>query len=75
MLISFGAIIGRTSPTQIVLMAVCQSFAYAINKVVLVLGLIGAEDVGGSITIHMFGAYFGLAVSYMLGPPKPSTVG
>lgn len=70
MLISFGAIIGRASPTQLVLMTTFQSFFYAINKVILVLGMIGAEDVGGSITIHMFGAYFGLAVSYMLGPPK-----
>lgn len=39
----------------------------------IVLGLVSAEDVGGSITIHMFGAYFGLAVSYVLGAPKRST--
>lgn len=55
-------------------MALCQSFFYAFNKVVIVLGLWGAEDVGGSITIHMFGAYFGLAVSYVLGPPKEESV-
>lgn len=27
-------------------------------------------DVGGSITVHAFGAYFGLAVSLMLRPGK-----
>lgn len=27
-------------------------------------------DVGGSITVHAFGAYFGLAVSLMLRPSK-----
>ena len=69
LLISYGAIIGRATPVQLVVMALCQSFFYAFNKVVLVFGLWGAEDVGGSMTIHCFGAYFGLAVSHALGPP------
>lgn len=73
LLISFGAVIGRASPVQLVVMALCQSFAYAFNKVVLVFGVWAAEDVGGSMTIHMFGAFFGLAVSYVLGVPKAST--
>ncbi|CAJ1966222.1 unnamed protein product [Cylindrotheca closterium] len=73
LLISYGAVIGRASPVQLVVMAICQSFFYAFNKVVIVLGFLGAEDVGGSMTIHMFGAYFGLAVSKALGPPKVSS--
>ena len=28
------------------------------------------NDVGGSITVHAFGAYFGLAVSFVLRPKK-----
>jgi ammonium transporter Rh len=74
LLISYGAVIGRASPVQLVIMTLVQSFFYAGNKVLLVHGIFGAEDVGGTITIHMFGAYFGLAVSYALGAPKrPST--
>ena len=68
LLITFGALIGRVSPLQMLVLALCEAFFYAFNKVFLVLGMIGAEDVGGSMTIHMFGAYFGLAVSYALGP-------
>jgi len=51
------------------IICVSQSFFYAFNKVIMVLGFIHAEDVGGSMTIHMFGAYFGLACSYALGGP------
>ena len=47
LLISFGAILGRATPVQLLLMAVLQAFFYAINKVVLVFGALGAEDVGG----------------------------
>ena len=74
LLISYGAIIGRATPVQLVVLAVCQSFFYAFNKVVVVFGLWGAEDVGGSMTIHCFGAYFGLAVSYALGPPQERSI-
>jgi ammonium transporter Rh len=72
-LISFGAVIGRATPTQLVIMALGQSIPYAMNKVLFVFGVFAAEDVGGSMTIHMFGAVFGLTVSYVLGPPKDAT--
>lgn len=48
-------------------LASSEGIFYVFNKVFLVLGYIDAEDVGGSMTIHMFGAYFGLAASYALG--------
>lgn len=75
LMITFGAIIGRASPLQLLIICISQSFFYAFNKVALVLGAIGAEDVGGSMTIHMFGAYFGLAASYALGAPKDVMTG
>jgi ammonium transporter Rh len=67
LLISFGAVIGRASPLQMLALTVSQSVFYAFNKVILVFGYIQAEDVGGTLTIHMFGAYFGMAASYALG--------
>ena len=73
LLISYGAVIGRASPVQLVVMALCQAFFYAFNKVIIVFGLCEAEDVGGTLTIHMFGAFFGLAVSHVLGAPKSSS--
>ena len=32
-------------------------------------GALNVVDVGGTYSDHMFGAYFGLAVSYILGTP------
>jgi ammonium transporter Rh len=71
LLISFGAVIGRASPLQLVIMGILQSFFYAVNKVVLVFGVFKAEDVGGTLTIHLFGAYFGIAVARAFAKPKP----
>jgi ammonium transporter Rh len=70
LMISFGALIGTASPLQMLVICFSQVVFYSFNKVFLVLGYIGAEDVGGSMTIHMFGAYFGLACSKALGGPK-----
>ncbi|EEC50790.1 predicted protein, partial [Phaeodactylum tricornutum CCAP 1055/1] len=67
LMISFGALIGTATPLQMMLIALSQSFFYALNKVFFVFGMVGAEDVGGSMTIHCFGAYFGLAASLAMG--------
>jgi len=69
-LISFGAMIGRTSPTQILVLVVLETIFYTLNKI-FVLGQYQeptfVADAGGTIIIHVFGAYFGLAASRMLG--------
>lgn len=53
-LISFGAIIGRASPLQLIVMVLGESVFYAINKVVFVLGFLQTEDVGGvSVRKHV----------------------
>eukprot|EP00112_Aurelia_sp_Birch-Aquarium-sp1_P003620 Seg1408.7 transcript_id=Seg1408.7/GoldUCD/mRNA.D3Y31 product="Ammonium transporter Rh type A" protein_id=Seg1408.7/GoldUCD/D3Y31 len=64
-LISFGAIIGKASRLQLIVMAIIESVIYAVNELILV-HYIKVTDIGGSMIIHMFGAYFGLAVALVL---------
>lgn len=68
-LISMGAVLGRTMPSQLMFMAFIEVPLYAINFYI-VTHYLGMSDVGGSITIHTFGCYFGLSVSAMLGKPE-----
>ena len=70
LLISFGALIGRATPLQMVGIGIAEGIFYTLNKILIVFGLLNAVDVGGTITIHMFGAYFGLAASKALGPQE-----
>lgn len=67
-LISFGAVLGKTSPVQLLIMTLLEITTFCINEH-LVVGVIGASDVGASMTIHAFGAYFGLAVARVLYRP------
>ncbi|XP_077181659.1 ammonium transporter Rh type B isoform X4 [Paroedura picta] len=67
-LISFGAVLGKTSPIQLLLMTWLEVVLFAVNEYVL-LNILGAKDAGGSMTIHTFGAYFGLMASRVLYRP------
>ena len=67
-MITFGALIGKISPTQIIWLLALEVPIYAANAH-LVADYFGVLDVGGSITIHAFGCFFGVAASYMLTPP------
>ena len=69
-LISFGALIGKITPYQLLVMTVIELVAHACNYNVLMVGVMGITDVGGTYIDHMFGAYFGLAVAYVLGAPE-----
>ncbi|NP_001279347.1 ammonium transporter Rh type A [Callorhinchus milii] len=64
-LITFGAILGKTSPVQLLILTVLEITIFAANEF-LVGEVLKAKDVGASMTIHAFGAYFGLAVSRVL---------
>lgn len=68
-LISFGALLGKTSFYQMILITILELIFYAINESIGV-ELYKAVDMGGSMYVHTFGAYFGLAVSYMITDRK-----
>ncbi|KAG7335994.1 hypothetical protein KOW79_000687 [Hemibagrus wyckioides] len=70
-LISFGAVLGKTSPIQMLVMAIFEVTLFAVNEYILIVHL-GARDAGGSMTIHTFGAYFGLMVTRVLYRPNLS---
>lgn len=73
-LISFGAVIGKVSPFQLVVMTIVELQFHSFNFKVLMTNLLNVCDMGGTYIDHMFGAYFGLAVAYMLGKPKTEPV-
>ncbi|KAM6181766.1 ammonium transporter Rh type A [Erethizon dorsatum] len=64
-LISFGAVLGKTSPIQMLIMTILEIAVFAANEF-LVAEIFMASDTGASMTIHAFGAYFGLAVTGIL---------
>ncbi|KJE94671.1 Rh-associated glycoprotein [Capsaspora owczarzaki ATCC 30864] len=69
-MISFGALLGKVSSDQMFWLAFLEIIFYGLNIFVGSLKL-KALDVGGTIFIHTFGAYFGLAASWVLSPdPK-----
>lgn len=66
-LISFGGVIGKINISQMLIMATIETFIYALQEM-LVFEKIKAIDAGGSITIHTYGAYFGLMFSLIFSP-------
>jgi len=70
LLISLGAYIGKASAEQTLIIAVIEAIMYSFNCEYLNEGLIKTADMGGTIFIHLFGAYFGLGVAYQLGRPQ-----
>eukprot|EP00659_Diplonema_papillatum_P004385 gene4385-6788_t len=62
-LISFGAVLGKAGPAQLLFMGLCEIFLYSLNEAIGV-GEYGAVDMGGSLYVHSFGAFFGVAASF-----------
>lgn len=67
-MITFGGVIGKISHLQMLMVTFMEVIFYAVNEMIVYLAF-GVIDAGGSIVIHAFGAYFGLALSFMVGNP------
>lgn len=67
-LISFGAVLGKTSPVQLLIMALLEVPIFAVTEWA-VLKYLRINDAGGSILIHLFACYFGLGVTFALYRP------
>jgi len=65
-LISFGALLGKTSPLQMIAVVFFELLFYNLNFLIGALKL-QAVDMGGSMFVHTFGAYFGLGAAWVLG--------
>lgn len=61
-LIAFGAVLGKLTFMQYLVMATIQCFFYSLCNEIGVVNFIVA-DIGGSMFIHAFGALFGLTVA------------
>ncbi|CAF3866502.1 unnamed protein product [Rotaria sordida] len=64
-LISFGAVLGKTNPAQLVVLALIEVVIQVWNEYIGI-EIFCVYDAGESIYVHVFGAYFGLAASYAL---------
>merc|ERR1712063_142538 len=64
-LISLGAILGKSTPFQLTVMVVIEPFFFWLIFFICDLKL-HTVDIGGGYYIHMYGAYFGLAVCFFL---------
>ncbi|KAB0396782.1 hypothetical protein E2I00_007799 [Balaenoptera physalus] len=67
--VAFGAVLGKVSPVQLLIMTLFQVTLFSVNEFIL-LSLLEVKDAGGSMTIHTFGAYFGLTVTWILYRPN-----
>ena len=73
MLVTFGGVIGRVGPKDLLILAVFNVIGYSLNEE-LVFIKIGMIDPGASSTVHTFGCYFGLTACMVLSKKaKPIT--
>lgn len=67
-MITFGALIGKVAPAQILWVLALEVPVYVLN-VWLAVDVLGCLDMGGSVTIHAFGAYYGLGAALAVSTP------
>ncbi|RNA27205.1 Rh type B glyco [Brachionus plicatilis] len=64
-LISFGAVIGKVTLSQLFIMTIIEVIIQSFNEYICV-HFLNSYDIGESMYVHAFGAYFGLGVAKAL---------
>jgi len=62
-MITFGAVLGKINLQQMFFLIWWEMIWYGLNEAICV-EVLHVSDQGGSILVHVFGAYFGLAAAY-----------
>lgn len=75
MLITFGGVMGRVGPKDLLIIGIVHVIGYTLNEIIVYdSSMIGMIDAGGSAPIHTYGAYYGLTVCLILSRKlKPIT--
>ncbi|XP_041848495.1 ammonium transporter Rh type C 2 [Melanotaenia boesemani] len=68
-LIAYGALLGKVSPVQLMVVTLFGVTLFAVEEFII-LELFHCRDAGGSMVIHCFGGYYGLAISWVLYRPN-----
>ncbi|NXY72444.1 RHD protein, partial [Glareola pratincola] len=68
--ISTGAVLGKTNPVQLILMTVVEIMVFHMSRWINRMYLQVPDHIG-MMHVHLFGAYFGLAVSSCFSEPSP----
>ncbi|KAJ6240536.1 rh50 [Anaeramoeba flamelloides] len=71
-MISFGAFIGKASPLVLIFITFFEILIFSFNYY-LCFRIIKALDVGRSMIVHIFGAYFGIALTALFKTKKRPT--
>ena len=69
-IISFGALVGKINFLQITIFAIFETFFFSLNLYIWLFEIVENYDAynsdpGYGITVHLFGAYFGVSASYI----------
>ncbi|KAM4700092.1 RH-like protein [Discoglossus pictus] len=64
-LISSGALLGKVNPVQLLMMTVIEVTLFTVNRYIMIRHLMIEEHIT-MMHAHIFGAYFGLAVSWII---------
>ncbi|NXG65763.1 RHL protein, partial [Hemiprocne comata] len=68
--ISTGAVLGRANPLQLILMTVVEIIFFHISRWIH-RSYLKVQEYDSLMDVHLFGAYFGLAVSSRFSEPSP----